>query len=106
MLTVEVYHSVMHPRTHMATVKTDTTDIGQALEYAFRWTQNLNGSWSKPGTPDSNPNVTVRAPLPIWDGMIYGHRSSMVGDEFVVGGVSYYVASHGFLEATSFNRVE
>jgi len=106
MLTVEVYHSVMHPRTHVATVKTDSVEVAEALEYAFRWTQNIHGSWSKPGTPDSNNNVTVHAPLPEHNGMVYGLRSSMVGDEFIIDGKTYTVASHGFLELPEFNRVE
>ena len=30
-----------------AEVNAPTNDINEALEYAFRWTQNISGSWSK-----------------------------------------------------------
>jgi hypothetical protein len=95
---VEVYHDA----THVASV--DVRPILKfidALEYAYRWTQNIEGSWSKPGNADSNENVTVRAPLPVHptSGRIMGLRSSMVGDRFTIGDRTWRVASFGFEEA-------
>lgn len=73
------------------------------LEQAWRATQNIEGSWSRgqrfeDGTPnrDFNPFVTVIEPLPIHNGKIYGHRSSMMGDRFRLEGVDYVVAMMGF----------
>ena len=74
-----------------------TTDC---LEYAYRWTNNVLGSWSiKQKTfedglenGDYNEDVTVLYTLP--DGM--GQRSSMMGDRFVVDGVVYKCAVFGF----------
>jgi len=61
------------------------TDQNEALEYAFRWTQNIMGSWSRDDiadNPDYNPNHVNRiAPLNE-DGM--GLRSSMMGDLFEI----------------------
>ena len=80
-----------------------------ALEWAWRRTQNIAGSWSRgplfdgPDEPhevngDHHPAVTVLAPLPVVDGKVYGLRSSMVGDVFEVGGRRYEVAMLGFKE--------
>jgi hypothetical protein len=93
----------------VATVEYEGTDVDRALEYAFRWTQNLDGSWSQgerieswqdkgfmEDNMDFNPNVTVVAPLPTHCGRTYGHRSSSVGDIFVIDGHFYAVASFGF----------
>jgi len=75
-----------------------------ALEYAFRLTQNIEGSWSMGRTiidgqsiidnPDFNENVTVVKPL--YNG--WGHRSSMVGDRMIVNGKTYEVDMIGFKE--------
>lgn len=66
-----------------------------ALEYAWRWTNNIDGSWSRgellgkdvdhlfPNT-DFNPNTEVLKPLRYSEGNVYGHRSSMVGDRFII----------------------
>ena len=69
-------------------------DIGGtigALDYAWRWTNNIDGSWvgGELDNPDFNPLV---------ESHVYGDgcRSSMVGDVFGVGTVSYTVASCGF----------
>ena len=74
-----------------------TTDC---LEYAYRWTNNVLGSWSiKQKTfedglenGDYNEDVTVLYTRP--DRM--GQRSSMMGDRFVVDGVVYKCAVFGF----------
>ena len=63
-----------------AVVKAPHAVIEEALEYAFRWTQNITGSWSNKIGEDANDNVEVCHYLN--SGM--GLRSSMVGDEFLV----------------------
>ena len=76
------------------------------LEYAYRWTNNVQGSWSikKTSFPDPangdrvngdyNENVAVLYNRP--DGM--GQRSTMMGDRMEVDGKTYKVASFGFTE--------
>ena len=79
----------------------------QALEYAYRVTQNIEGSWSKGPTiewdgethdnGDFNPNITVIQPLKITpEGKEYGLRSTSMGDEMIMEGKTYRVASFGF----------
>ena len=63
-----------------ASVKTNTTNINEALNYAFRYTQNTDGSWSNKIGSDANDDVTVLHYRN--DGM--GLRSSMVGDTFTI----------------------
>jgi hypothetical protein len=99
---------VYHENRPVALVKIpDGMDTEEALEYAFRWTNNIEGSWTKGPefdwnhepikNMDYNPNVTRLAELEEVDGMIYGLRSSMMGDVFeVVGGDRYRVAMLGF----------
>jgi len=91
MSTVEIFYDGVHT----ATVTTPLTGP-DALEFAFMATQNLEGSWSKPGNPDWRDSTTVVAPLRVHNGHIYGHRSSMMGDRFVLDGTPYEVASFGF----------
>ena len=75
--------------------------LSETLEYAYRWTNNVMGSWSikeevfEDGTTngDFNPNVTVMAPL--HEGGM-GLRSTSVGDQMLVGNKKYVVASFGF----------
>jgi len=79
-------------------------DVNAALEYAYRYTNNVMGSWSikkeflpmRDGTQgingDYNENVTVLRHRP--DGM--GQRSSMMGDRMIVNGQTYEVAFAGF----------
>jgi hypothetical protein len=76
----------------------------ECLEYAYRYTNNVAGSWSineeylplRDGkmiiNGDYNENVTVLYTRP--DGM--GQRSSMMGDRFIVDGVVYKCAVFGF----------
>ena len=78
--------------------------VEEALEYAYRYTNNVMGSWSikeeylpmRDGgmieNGDYNEDVTVLYTRP--DGM--GQRSSMMGDRFVVDGVVYKCAAFGF----------
>ena len=81
----------------------DGTDDMKAMEYAYRWTNNVMGSWSRKEkffedgseNGDYNENVTVMAPLHK-DGM--GLRSTSMGDQMLVGTKKYDVAMFGFEE--------
>jgi hypothetical protein len=80
--------------------------VEEALEYAYRYTNNVMGSWSIPeqylplrdgGTTengDYNPDVTVLCTRP--NGM--GLRSSMIGDRFIIDDVVYKCDVFGFKE--------
>ena len=90
----------------------DAEDLTGALEYAWRWTNNVGGSWSLKDekeffydgicydNEDLNDAVTVIADLPTdSNGKVLGLRSSMVGDRFVIDDDTSYcheVASFGF----------
>lgn len=90
----------------VAAVTYDGTDVDVGLEYAYRWTNNLDGSWSQGEdfvmegrvyeNPDYNPNVKVLAPLPNHFGRTIGHRSTSVRDIMIVDGEAYKVVSFGF----------
>ena len=67
-------------------------DVNEALEYAWRYTNNVMGSWSLKIGEDANDDVEVLVKRE--DGM--GLRSSMMGDRFEVDGVDYRVALAGF----------
>ena len=74
-----------------------------ACEYAFARTQNVFGSWSMgpafedgEHNEDFSENVDVVMPLVTAGGRKYGHRSSMVGDVFVVNDNVYLCDSIGF----------
>ena len=104
--TVEVYHTEPFgdpsaPLVHVASVSVvDHLSVEAALEYAYRWTNNIDGSWSRRDLApnnDFNPAVTVIAPLPVTDdGKTLGLRSSSMGDRFVVDGKNYRCAMFGF----------
>jgi len=80
--------------------------VEEALDYAYRYTNNVMGSWSiqeqylpmRDGTMvengDYNEDVTVLHTRP--DGM--GQRSSMIGDRFIIDDVVYKCAVFGFKE--------
>lgn len=84
-----------------------TEDVDAALEYAYRYTNNVSGSWSiklrdmtlRDGTMfengDYNDNVTVLVPLHA-NGT--GLRSTSVFDRMVVNGKTYKVDMMGFEE--------
>ena len=81
----------------------DTARVEDALEYAYRWTNNVMGSWSIKkemlsedyANGDLNDRVTVKAPL--HKGGL-GLRSTSVGDMMHVNGRSFEVAMMGFQE--------
>jgi hypothetical protein len=92
---VAVIHSAFEdqPNTVAFVEAGDRTGI-EALEYAYRWTQNIMDSWSLKMENDGNDDVTVLAPRP--DGM--GLRSTSMGDFMVFEGKKYKVAMVGFEE--------
>ena len=82
----------------VAEVNAPQSKVEEALEYAYRWTNNVMGSWSRDDLEDNgdyNPNVTRVAPLHK-DGM--GLRSTSMGDMMHVNGRSFEVAMMGFKE--------
>ena len=95
---IAVYHSTDRLGTsfdRMCTVEAPQTDVYEALEYAYRYTNNINGSWSRntiANNADWNELVTDIAPLV--DGM--GHRSTSMFDRMLVEGEWYEVAAMGF----------
>ena len=72
----------------------DGHNINDVLEYAFRWTNNLMGSWSKKIGEDANDDVTVLVERE--DGL--GLRSTSMFDRMEVDGVEYEVSMVGFKE--------
>jgi hypothetical protein len=75
-----------------------TEDVDAALEYAYRYTNNVDGSWSMKIGSDANDDVTVLASLPVVNGRTYGLRSTSMFDRMVVNGKTYKVAMVGFKE--------
>ena len=86
-----------------AEVNSPHAKVEEALEYAYRWTNNVMGSWSRKqemfedgsANGDLNDNVVVKAPL--HEGGM-GLRSTCVGDMMHVDGRSFEVARLGFQE--------
>ena len=105
---VAVIHTAFEetPRTVAFVNVPDDMPVMSALEYAYKRTNNIEGSWSKGETfewegktyvnPDYSEDVTVMAPLPVTDGKEYGLRSTSVGDQMLYGTVKYKVAPMGF----------
>lgn len=113
---IEVHHRDSSPGhegefVHVANVTVpdsyDGAEDWQALEYAWRYTNNIEGSWSRTDLEDNrdaNPAGTeVLVPLPVHGGRTYGLRSSSVGDIFIIRRGSdkdawgdYVAASFGF----------
>lgn len=93
---ITVFHKEEQDFVRMCVVETPSDDIECALEYAYRWTNNIHGSWSrddlKQYNGDWNENVTEIAPLE--DG--YGHRSTMMRDRMLTEDGWYEVAPFGF----------
>lgn len=109
---IEVWHRKDAKFGLVAVVEAENAEIEDALEYAWRWTNNVDGSWSRgefiethdrrdpiERNRDFNEKVHVVAPLPEHLGRTYGIRSSMVHDVYVVVGepnAAYEVAVMGF----------
>ena len=92
---VAVIHTAFEetPRT-VAFVDVGDRTGNDALEYAYRWTQNIFDSWSLKMPEDGNDDVTVMGE--IVNGM--GIRSTSVGDQILMGTKKYKVAFAGFEE--------
>ena len=97
----------------VAKVTTSGLDLFQATEYAYRYTNNLDGSWSMKLGEDANDDVEVIAPLISHNGNTYGLRSTSVGDVMLVddgeGFTDYFkVAGFGFepCEAIDYDIVD
>jgi len=97
MTQVAVIHTAFEdtPRT-VALVEVGTRTGEAALEYAYRWTQNIMDSWSKKMPQDGNDDVTVMAPLEVHNGVEYGLRSTSMGDHMLLGNTKYRVSAVGF----------
>ena len=75
-----------------------------ALEYVYRVTQNIEGSWSKgelfeDGTPnpDYNPDIQLTTMLDTdEDGRTWGLRSTSMGDVIELQGKRWVIAAMGF----------
>ena len=93
MTQVAVIHTAFEdtPRT-VAFVEVGERVGTEALEYAYRWTQNIFDSWSLKMPEDGNEDVTVMGDISSG----YGLRSTSVGDQVLVGTEKYVVASMGF----------
>jgi len=77
----------------------DVTDLSnhaveEQLEYAFRYTNNVMGSWSKKIGEDANDDVEVLVQRE--DGL--GLRSTSMGDRMEINGTEYRVTMVGFKE--------
>jgi len=90
---IEVIHSAFEdqPET-VAMVAAPHAVVEEALEHAFRYTNNVDGSWALKIGADASD--TVEVVKPIQNGM--GHRSTSVGDHMRVDGQLYVVAGMGF----------
>ena len=53
------HHEIEDGLTMVADVNSPASNVDDALEYAFRWTQNISGSWSKKIGSDANNNISV-----------------------------------------------
>ena len=104
---IEVIHAAFEDTAeHMANVTADDRmGVMEALEYAYRWTNNVEGSWSLgvrefedgESNGDYNSAVTVVGPMHVDEnGKTWGLRSTSVGDHMLMGTEKYVVASLGF----------
>ena len=91
MIKVYVTHQAKIPY-NAAIVNAPCTNVRDALDYAYRWTQNIFDSWSLKMPEDGNDAVTVMGDI---SGGI-GLRSTSVGDQILVGTEKYVVAGFGF----------
>ena len=82
-----------NPPYEAASVEYDTeATLLENLEFAYRWTQNLQDSWSKNMEHDGHERVTCLVDL---TGRL-GLRSTSMGDTVSIGDIMYVVAGVGF----------
>lgn len=104
---IKVIHRAFEdtPKT-VAIVDCPQTNINEALEYAYRYTNNIDGSWSMKIGADANDRVEVAQPLYVDDaGKQWGHRSTSVRDHMEVLGRTYEVANVGFVRLKEVDKV-
>ena len=85
-----------------------------ALDYVYRITQNIEGSWSKgelldDGTenPDYNQDIRLTTMLDTdEDGVTWGLRSTSMGDVIELQGRRYVVAAMGFKEESELEEAD
>jgi hypothetical protein len=111
--TIKVLHREIedpNERVHVANIHMRIDHLDPApsteaiLEMAFRLTQNIEGSWSRgplfetgEENHDFDDRIELVAPLRVdTNGKTWGHRSSMVFDEFVLNGEVHRVRTFGF----------
>ena len=99
---ITVVHKAFEDTPYVAAEVEYTGDsVESGLEYAYRWTNNVQGSWSRSdieGNGDANDDVEVINPPAPGE---YGYRSTSVGDYMKVDGTLYRVAMMGFEPAQS-----
>jgi len=111
---VKVFHNELNEISEtynlveIAHINANCDNVDHALEYAYRRTNNIEGSWSMGPTikidskeienADYSVDITVCKELKMYKGQLYGHRSSMMNDVFEVDGTRYKVAMFGFEE--------
>ena len=100
---IEVIHTAFEdaPQTVAIVDAPPNMSDEERLEYAYRWTNNVSGSWSRgdiENNGDYNSDVTVMADLPVHEGVTYGLRSTSMGDQMLIGNKKYKVAGFGFEE--------
>jgi hypothetical protein len=75
----------------------DNLSFLDVLEYSYRWTQNIEGSWSLKDWDNEDLNDLVEVIDADSLGGV-GYRSTMVGDRIATGGRVWEVSSIGFRE--------
>tara|TARA_B100001123_G_scaffold274789_1_gene305757 strand:- start:5868 stop:6281 length:414 start_codon:yes stop_codon:yes gene_type:complete len=97
--------TVIHSAFENTPAEVAKVDVGnmkgtKALEYAYRWTQNIQDSWSLKMEEDGNDNVEVVETAFHIDenGQKWGIRSTAMGDQMEFNGKTYYVDFTGFSE--------
>ena len=97
---VLVYHAAEDGYRHVATVDVaggefDNLSVEDVLEYAYRWTQNIEGSWSlKEWTNDDLNDLVSVVDAESLGGV--GYRSTSVNDAVVYQDQAYVVSGGGF----------
>lgn len=94
---ITVKHKNFETGAMEAVAKVDVTELYSLsrmdqLEYAYRWTNNIEGSWSRKIGGDANEAVTVL--MTREDGR--GLRSTMTFDRMEIDGCEYEVGMFGF----------
>ena len=104
---IKVIHRAFEDTPYTAAVVDCPTDnINEALEYAYRWTNNIDGSQSMKIGADANDRVEVVQPLHVDDkGKTWGHRSTSVRDHMEALGRTYEVANIGFVRLKTVDKV-